>query len=69
LINVLLNALVNAQELFNPVTHVVFQVVDDEGEGSGALKDIHFLGLVVGLEVEEEAVLGGEAAMAFHVVH
>lgn len=68
LVNILINQFHNAQELFDSVTHIVFQIIEDNGQRDDVI-DVHSLGLVVGFQVYEKVVFCGKLAVAFYVVH
>ena len=52
LINMLVYELHNAEKLLNSVTHIVLEVVQHNGEGHHIV-DVHFLGLIIRLQIDE----------------
>jgi len=68
LVNVLINQFHYTQELFHSVTHIVFQVVKHNCQRHNVI-DVHFLSLVICLEVDEKVVLGCQCSMSFDMVN
>lgn len=67
LVNVLINQFHYTQELFYSVTHIVFKVVKHNCQRHNVI-DVHFLSLVICLEIDEKVVLGSQCSMTFHMV-
>lgn len=68
LVNMFIYELHDAKKLLHSVTHVILKVVQHDSKRHYII-DIHFLSLVISLQVDEKVVLGSQLTVALNMVH